>query len=549
MDRVIRVDAGIRITGVLVVILIGLAMMPAQLVHPYLLETKSSLRRTSSYRVDTVYGLSPPSITVVDPGHTVGYVVSFIVMDPISLKLQVIGSITGSGTSFLPDTVIRGIESNIMKWVMNNHYGGMAVSLLSLISAGLDNNNDTNATLVPPPKLVPLDKIRVPLIILTNIYEPVNNTCVKIYTVASTIALDTEKIAEGQKPSIIIRVDTGRLHPTWIIRAQNPITPGTLASPGDILSCMRPYPIPGKIRVWMNRLAFDITIKEYFENDTVAPLVWVWHGNTVEKGVINVWANITPIDGYLYFYADIESPSAGDIVSRFLGISIQTITINNTFNISTTIPEKPGCEPGCPAIVFSGIEGRIVHAEITVTPATPLYRDFFIREEGFSKINMTFFIPYMAYYPEPQGWALNLVSIYAWINQTADRGVPERVLMTVEYNWYYYLKSITGGLKTMYSFNAGKSFYLSYGVNDAILATYYYSILGGEINRHIHDFSHSWCVLGRVNVKVSVLERSEEVIGRVTVYQLRQGDVIDMLMVSSGPLWSNVSLTGLSSPG
>ncbi len=56
--------------------------------------------------------------------------------------------------------------------------------------------------------------------------------------------------------------------------------------------------------------------------------------------------------------------------------------------------------------------------------------------------------------------------------------------------------------------------------------------------------------LGKVNVSISVLERSNGFVGQVLVLMHRCGNnVFDALIISSGPLRSNVSLTGLSIPG
>lgn len=134
-------------------------------------------------------------------------------------------------------------------------------------------------------------------------------------------------------------------------------------------------------------------MKEYIENNTLAPLVLVWHGNIIMNREITVHANITPIDKFLFFYAGIETYSAGRIIPRFLGISNATVSINGTFDIRGLNPDALNYGPEHPAIITSGIEGRTVYAEITVTPATPLYKYFLIRETGCSEINITILIP------------------------------------------------------------------------------------------------------------------------------------------------------------
>ncbi len=148
----------------------------------------------------------------------------------------------------------------------------MVVEIFNLIGREFKSSNITSAV---PPNLIPLNQIMIPLIILTNIYEPINNTCIKVYTVASIIALNTEKIVDEQYPSIIIRVDSSRLSPIRIIVGRNPATPRTRIDPEDILTSLTPGPATYKIPSWISKLAVNIAVKEYSENDVVAPLIWV----------------------------------------------------------------------------------------------------------------------------------------------------------------------------------------------------------------------------------------------------------------------------------
>lgn len=103
-----------------------------------------------------------------------------------------------------------------------------------------------------------------------------------------------------------------------------------------------------------------------------------------------------------------------------------------------------------------------------------------------------------------------------------------------------------------YGFYADNSFYLSYSLDNAVLAAFYHdvSVLAVETRQYILSSEHLWCTVGRVDIRVSVLEKSNGDIGQVLICQHRRdNDVFDMLIIFSGPLWSNVSLTWLSIPG
>ncbi len=149
---------------------------------------------------------------------------------------------------------------------------------------------------------------------------------------------------DGQYPSIIIRVDNSRLSPIRIID-RNPAAPRARIYPEDILTGLIPGSATRKIPSWISKLAVGIAVKEYSENDVVAPLIWVWHGNIIMKGEIIVQADITPIDKFLFFYAGIETCSAGQIISRFLGIGNARISISITYNIRGFNPDLLDEEP------------------------------------------------------------------------------------------------------------------------------------------------------------------------------------------------------------
>ncbi len=182
---------------------------------------------------------------------------------------------------------------------------------------------------------------------------------------------------DGQYPSIIIRVDNSRLSPIRIID-RNPAAPRARIDPEDIQTGLIPGPATHKIPSWISKLAVNIAVKEYSENDVVAPLIWVWHGNIIMKGEIIVQANTFPIDKFLFFYVGIETYSAGQIISRFLGIGNARTSISITYNIRGFNPDLLDEEPGYPSVIISGIEGRIVHVEITVTLIAPPDKYFLI---------------------------------------------------------------------------------------------------------------------------------------------------------------------------
>ncbi len=95
--------------------------------------------------------------------------VRLIILDPNTMKLHAIGSVTGSGTSFFPQRIFQRIILNIMKWIMNKYHSRMDVEIFNLIGREFKSSNITFAV---PPNLIPLNQIMIPLIILTNIYEP-----------------------------------------------------------------------------------------------------------------------------------------------------------------------------------------------------------------------------------------------------------------------------------------------------------------------------------------------------------------------------------------
>ncbi len=73
----------------------------------------------------------------------------------------------------------------------------------------------------------------------------------------------------------------------------------------------------------------------------------------------------------MFFYAGIETYSAGQIISRFLGIGNDRISMSITYNIRGFNPDLLDEEPGYPSVIISGIEGRIVHVEITLMLIAP----------------------------------------------------------------------------------------------------------------------------------------------------------------------------------
>ncbi len=98
-----KIGRGAGLTFLL--LLVGFAVMPIPLVYPYIQQAPVHLRATSPYQVKIIYGAMPPSITVIDPKHSVGYMVRLIILDLNTMKLHVIGSVTGSGTNFFPQRI------------------------------------------------------------------------------------------------------------------------------------------------------------------------------------------------------------------------------------------------------------------------------------------------------------------------------------------------------------------------------------------------------------------------------------------------------------
>ncbi len=139
------------------------------------------------------------------------------------------------------------------------------------------------------------------------------------------------------------------------------------------------------------------------------------------------------------------------------------------------------------------------------------------------------FIPYMIYYSEPLSTVFDTVSMYAWINQAGNQGIPSWLLRR-DYEWYYYLKSylksLRNGLETMCCFHAENPFYLSYRLENIVLSASYHGIgLSMDDNGLCCPGSrYLWFALGKINVSISVLERSNGFVGQVLVFyaQMRQ---------------------------
>ncbi|NPA97824.1 MAG: hypothetical protein GXO43_00435 [Crenarchaeota archaeon] len=433
-----------------------------------------------------------------------------------------------------------------MDWVRNQYTSGIALYMMEQIMYSLKEMNLTGITFVKPPKLIPLNKILIPLIIVATIYYPLNNSCAKIYIVPYTVALDPSKIADKEYPSIIMRINTDRLKPSWIIWMPKKTSNNHGLTPQNLLSLLSPF--SRTIPLWIYRLGmdYDISLAKY---DVTAPLIMVWHGNIIKNGTIQLQANITPVDNTLYFYTYIGSPSTKPLLTRYLGLRDASINLNYTFKIQGLTHPPYGYDSGYPSLIGAGLTGKIVMIKMHVTPATRLYKTFRIKEIGRYSIELQLFIPCFTYYPDDLGYSIDTSAYYSWINLTCPPINLTSWTNMIIYDWYLYLEKISRKLETAETYSAGNAFYYSHRLDNAIIATSFFYIDNGPAFPVSKDINGIVFGIGRVNISVSLLERTDGQIGRVALEEHWYSDsIVDPLIISSGPSWSNISLTGLSSP-
>jgi|GEM_PF-6154173 len=537
-------NAGSKIAGTLMLLLLFLSITMFPTVHPIPIHKNNSIDdNTSPVYLKLVYGAMPPIAAVVDPNHTIFYNLTFLTYDPINEKIVWLGNIAGSGTSFIPGKILNSIKKILIDLVSNKY--NIWISLHSTNNTRNNNNEYINATIIESQKLIPLNKIMVPLIVIATIYYPINNTCAEIYIVPYTTVLDAEKIADNDYPSIIMRININQLKPSWIIWAPNKTSNNQELIPQDILPALTPF--PEKVLTWISRLGVDINIR-IEKSIGIAPLVMAWHGNIVNKGFIQFQANITPVDDTLYFYTCIRSPSTSPLLTRYLGLRDAVINLNFTSLIQGLSNTIPGAMPGYPGLIGAGLMGVLLRVSIEVTPSTQLHKVFRIREIGEDDVKLELFIPSFTYHDVYQGFSFNTAYVYYWINLTCPPMNLTSWTDMIIYDWYLYLQKISNKLVTIQHFTTGNRLYYSYKLDDVVLATSYFDIGFGKVFPVSRDINTVLLGIGRVNISVSLLEESNKQIGKVTLEMHWYNDrVIDALIISTGPSWSNISLTGLSS--
>ncbi|NPA99427.1 MAG: hypothetical protein GXO43_08620 [Crenarchaeota archaeon] len=540
-------NAGSKIAGAMMLLLIISGIMVLPIVHPVLLRGNNGVNSYASpVSLKLIYGAMLPTASVVDPNHRLFYNLSLLTIDPMKDRIVWVGNIIGSGSALIPKKIFLNIKKILMDWVRNQYTSGISLYMEEQIEYNLEKMNLTGISFVKPPKLIPLNKILIPLIIIATIYYPLNNSCVKVYIIPYTLTLDPSKIADKEYPSIIMRINTDRLKPSWIIWAPKKNSNNYGLTPQNILSQLSPFSRTMPLWIYRLDMDYDISLAKY---DVAAPLVMVWHGNIVKNGTIRLQANITPIDDTLYFYTYIRSPSTKLLLTRYLGLRDASINLNFTFKIQGLSHPPYGYDPGYPSLIGAGLLGKIVMIKIQVTPATRLYKMFRIKEIGGYSIELKLFIPCFTYYPDDLGYTIDTSACYSWINLTCPPTSLTSWTNRIAYDWYWYLEKISRKLETAETYIAGNAFYYSHRLDNVIIATSFFYIYDGPAFPVSKDINGIVFGIGHVNISVSLLERSDRQIGRVALEEHWYSDnIVDPLIISSGSSWSNISLTELSSP-